>query len=197
MRWGSISCNTRAPVPARHLGELTDARRGELACKSPSAGQIAYHDGRPSLRGVARASTEPFARLARAPAGARRAGPAPPSQRPACRAPSPTPIVCRHRPAGRRGHRGQAAPGAVVLVGRGDAVVFEKAYGQRAVVPARRGDDARHDLRPRVADQGRRHDDRGDAADRAGAHPAQRSRRAASCPVSSATAKATSRSGIC
>jgi uncharacterized protein YbbC (DUF1343 family)/CubicO group peptidase (beta-lactamase class C family) len=30
----------------------------------------------------------------------------------------------------------QRTPGAVVLVGQGDAVVFEKAYGRRAVVPA-------------------------------------------------------------
>src|SRR5262245_5047896 len=30
----------------------------------------------------------------------------------------------------------KAAPGAVVLVGRDDAVLFEKAYGQRVVVPA-------------------------------------------------------------
>ena len=30
----------------------------------------------------------------------------------------------------------KAAPGAVVLVGRDDAIVFEKAYGQRAVAPA-------------------------------------------------------------
>ncbi len=30
----------------------------------------------------------------------------------------------------------QRTPGAVVLVGRGDAVVFEKVYGRRAVVPA-------------------------------------------------------------
>ena len=28
-------------------------------------------------------------------------------------------------------------PGAVVLVGRGDVILFQKAYGQRAVVPAR------------------------------------------------------------
>jgi uncharacterized protein YbbC (DUF1343 family)/CubicO group peptidase (beta-lactamase class C family) len=30
----------------------------------------------------------------------------------------------------------RAAPGAVILVGRDDAILFEKAYGQRAVVPA-------------------------------------------------------------
>jgi len=30
----------------------------------------------------------------------------------------------------------KAAPGAVVLVGRGDAILFEKAYGQRATAPA-------------------------------------------------------------
>ena len=50
-------------------------------------------------------------------------------------------------------------PGAVVLVGRGDDVVYQKAIGHRALVPARRADDRRHDLRPRVAHQGRGDDD--------------------------------------
>ena len=60
-----------------------------------------------------------------------------------------------------------------------------------------RADDARHDLRSRVADQGRGDDDQRDDAGRAGQAPAERSRRRRSSPASSATARPTSPSAIC
>ena len=88
-------------------------------------------------------------------------------------------------------------PGAVVLVGRGDAIVYHAAFGQRAVAPARGADDRRHDLRSRLAHQGRGDDDERDAAGRGGAHPAERSGGARSFPSSASTASAASRSVIC
>ena len=75
-----------------------------------------------------------------------------------------------------RRSRTRSFPGAVVLVGRGDRVLYEKAIGQPRARAGGRADDARHDLRPRVADQGRGDDDQRDEAGRGGADPAERSR---------------------
>ena len=58
-------------------------------------------------------------------------------------------------------------PGAVVLIGRGDRILYQKAIGSRALVPAVEADVARHDLRSRVAHEGRRDDDQRDDAGRA------------------------------
>jgi CubicO group peptidase (beta-lactamase class C family) len=58
-------------------------------------------------------------------------------------------------------------PGAVVLVGRGDEILYHRAFGTRAVAP-RRADDRRHHLRPRLADQGGGDDDERDDAGREG-----------------------------
>ena len=61
-------------------------------------------------------------------------------------------------------------PGAVVLVGRGDAIVYRHAFGQRAVAAVAGSDDRRHDFRSRLADQSRGdHDERDDSWWRRGA----------------------------
>ena len=66
-------------------------------------------------------------------------------------------------------------PGAVVLVGPRRRIVYRKAYGDRARRAGARADDGRHDLRRRLADQGRGDDDERDDAGRAGPDPPERS----------------------
>ena len=44
-------------------------------------------------------------------------------------------------------------PGCVVAIGRHDGVLFERAYGSRALDPERDADDGRHGVRSRVAHQ--------------------------------------------
>ena len=61
-----------------------------------------------------------------------------------------------------------------MLVGRGDRIVYQKAIGHRAVSPAAEPMTTRHDLRPRVADQGRGDDDQRDEARGGRTDPAQR-----------------------
>ena len=54
----------------------------------------------------------------------------------------------------------QKLPGAVVLVGRKGKVVWQKAYGARALEPAREPIVHRYDLRPRQPDESRCHSDK-------------------------------------
>ena len=69
-------------------------------------------------------------------------------------------------------------PGAVVLVGRGAQVLYQKAFGRRAVEPAPEPMTHRHDLRSGVAHENRGHDDqhheahgrRTDSNERSGRH---------------------------
>ena len=77
----------------------------------------------------------------------------------------------------RRRYRRRSCPGAVILVGRGDRNIYEKAIGNRSLVPSVEPMSHRHHVRPRVADEGRRHDDERDDARRARKDSPQRSRR--------------------
>ena len=88
-------------------------------------------------------------------------------------------------------------PGAVVVVGRGDQTIYEKAFGFRATVPAEEPMtlDTVFDLASLTKVVG--DDDGGDDADRGGTRPAQRHRSRATSRDSSATEKAASRSATC
>ena len=86
-------------------------------------------------------------------------------------------------------------PGAVVLVG---AAIASSIRRRSAIARSCRpgADDARHDVRPRVADQGRGDDDERDDARRAGQAAARTIASRPTSPASSATARPTSPSVI-
>ena len=69
--------------------------------------------------------------------------------------------------------RANQIPGAVLLIGGHGAIIHYKAYGNRALTPTPRTDDARHHLRRRVPHQSRRNVGLHHEAFRAGQDPAR------------------------
>ena len=63
-------------------------------------------------------------------------------------------------------------PGAVVLVGHGNGIVYRKAYGHRALIPEPEPMTLDTVFRSGLADEGRRHDDECDDLGRGGTDPA-------------------------
>ena len=156
----------RSPSPARCSFDAG----GRLSARAEAA---AGADRRRLSRRVSRPSTGPDAAPERAVAAAAR--PSRPRRSTLRKLDAIEPLV-------EQAIADKKLPGAVVLIGRGDRIAVSEGDRQPRARAGRRADDARHDLRPGVADQGGRDDDQRDDAGRGRQDPAQRSRVATFIP---------------